>query len=254
MFARHFTDELARWQQTGDVLEPHTNYRLNVTTTMLMTGEGQLAGYREEKTATEFAYFRTAGPPGAARLTPPAGSEAVATPPESYVSSLDDLSRYVVKTMPRAIDPSPAKPVPPHPAYRSYDLGLEFDENYVELMYRIGQRDLSIHIHGGNGAVRNDKGRRLIISNKWGQAGTVTLTDHEERWLSVLSSGGCALIPIGSIVKDTTMQPTSVAHVLPPSSLCEARLIPALLHDDFGSYGSIGVNGPGGRFGRWQVA
>ncbi len=254
VFAHHFEEEFVRWQEAGEVLEPHTKYRLKVTTAIHMKGEGQLDGYEDEKTVTEFAYFRTAGPPGVAQLTAPAGSQGVPASEGSYVSSLNDLSRYVRKTMPRVVEPTPTNPLPSGVFYRAYDIGIEFDENYVDLMYRIGRRDLSIQLHNANGAIRGSNGRRLVLANQWGKAETVTLKDHQDRWLSMMGSGGCEPIPIDSIVKDTTFTSNSAAHVLPPSSLCEARLIPALLHDDFGSYGPIGVDGPGGRFGRWQVS
>jgi hypothetical protein len=69
----------------------------------------------------------------------------------------------------------------------------------------------------------------------------------------MLGSGGCNLVPINSIVKDTTFNATTVAHVLPPSSLCEARLVPALLHESFGGYKITAADGPVGTIGRWQV-
>jgi uncharacterized protein DUF6603 len=256
VFSRHFAEEFARWKQAGAVLEPHTKYRLTVTTTTRMVGDtgGQLDGLDETKTLKEFAFFRTAGPPGAAQLTAPAGSEAVAPPPQrKYVSPLDDLSRYVRKTMPPLVAPTPTNPVPSQLAYRAYDVGLAFDENYVDLMYRIGRRDLSIHMHDSNGAIRNDEGHRLILANQWSQAETITLRDHEDRWISMLGAGGCNLVPINSIVKDTTFNATTVAHVLPPSSLCEARLIPALLHESFGGYKNDAADGPVGTIDRWQV-
>lgn len=255
VFSSHFAEEFARWKQAGEVLEPHTKYRLQVTTTTRMVGDpgGQLGGLDETKELKEYAFFRTAGPPGAALLTAPAGSEAVTAPEEKYLSPLDDLSRYVRKTMPATVAPTPTNPVPSQLAYRAYDIGVEFDENYVDLMYRSGRRDLSIHMHDSNGAIRNDEGHRLILANQWSQAETITLRDHEDRWISMLGSGGCNLVPINSIVKDTTFNATTVAHVLPPSSLCEARLIPALLHDGFGNYKVKAADGPVGNLDRWQV-
>jgi hypothetical protein len=255
VFSSHFAEEFARWKQAGEVLEPHTKYRLQVTTTTRMVGDpgGQLDGLDETKTLTEYAYFRTAGPPGEAQLTAPAGSDAVASPQQKYLSPLDDLSRYVRKTMPPTLAPTPATPVPTPVAYRAYDVGLEFDENYVDLMYRIGRRDLSIHLHDGNGAIRNAEGHRLILANQWSQAETITLRDHEDRWIAMLGSGGCDLIPFNSIVKDTTFNATTVPHLLPPSTLCEARLVPALLHDSFDGYKITGADGPAGKLDRWQV-
>jgi hypothetical protein len=255
VFSSHFAEEFARWKQAGEVLEPHTKYRLQVKTTTRMIGDagGQLDSLDETKELTEYAFFRTAGPPGVAQLTAPVGSEAATPPAQKYVSPLDDLSRYVRKTMPPSVAPTPANPVPSQLAYRAYDIGLEFDENYVDLMYRIGRRDLSIHMHDGNGAIRNEEGRRLIRTNQWSQAETITLRDHEDRWISMLGSGGCNLVPINSIVKDTTYNATTVAHLLPPSTLCEARLIPALLHDGFGNHRVKAADGPSGSMDRWQV-
>ncbi len=156
--------------------------------------------------------------------------------------------------MPAVVAPTPQAPVPSRLFYRAYDVGIEFDENYVDLMYRVGRRDLSIHLHDSNGAIADVKGRRLVLSNQWSQAETVTLTDREERWLSVLGERAARLFRLDSIVKNSTFNAASAAHLLPPSSVCEARLVPALLHDDFGGYStSAGANGPGGKFERWQV-
>ena len=243
ILVHHFEDEFARWSQVGEVLEPHTNYRLKVVTTIKARGEGQLARFSRDETMAEYAYFRTDGPPGVAKLTAPVGSEA--TP---FVNVLDDLSRYVRKTMPIAA------PVSSRLSYRAYDVGIEFDENYVDLMYRLEGRDLSIHLHDTNGAIVDDQGRRIVLANQWGRAEEVTLSDREERWQAVLGASGCTLIPRDSIVRNTTFSAPHEPHVLSPSSLCEARLAPALLHEDFGGYpANTGANGPGGSFERWQV-
>ena len=133
LLVRHFEDEFARWSQTGEVLEPHTTYRLKVITTMKLLGEGQLSRYTRTETAEEYAYFRTDGPPGVAKLTAPVGSEASASPQGVVATPLDNLSRYIRKTMPREVATNAAL------FYRAYDVGIEFDENYVDLMYRLGQ-------------------------------------------------------------------------------------------------------------------
>jgi len=254
VFVKHFEDEFIRWTQTGDVLEPHTTYRLRIATAVHMIGDGDmLSGLNEETPVVEYAYFRTEGPPGVSRLTAPAGAEKIGST-DKYVGALDDLSRYIRKTMPAIDAPTPLNPVSSRVFYRAYDVGVEFDENYVELMYRIGRRDLSIHMHDGNGAVRGSDGRRLILKNQWGRMEEVKLKDHEDRWLSVLVDGSCQLIPLPSIEKDSTFNATSAAHLLPASSLCEARLVPALLHDDFGDYDVKSADGPNGKLERWQVS
>jgi hypothetical protein len=138
------------------------------------------------------------------------------------------------------------------PFYRAYDVGIQFDENYVDLMYRLGRRDLSVHLYDTNGAIRDAEGRRLVLANQWGRAEEVTLNEREERWLSVLGSNGCGLINIDNIVRNSTFNAPHTAHVMSPSALCEARLVPALLHDDFGDY-DIKVPGANGSIERWQV-
>jgi hypothetical protein len=143
-FLRHFEDELARWSDVGEVLEPHTQYRLKVVTTIRARGERELSRYSRNETVMEYAYFQTDGPPGVARLTAPAGTTTSSAAPAPYSSPLHDLSRYVRKTMPSVVAPTPATPINARPFYRAYDLGIEFDQNYVDLMYRLGRRDLSI--------------------------------------------------------------------------------------------------------------
>ena len=250
LLVRHFEQELARWKQQAEVLEPHTQYRLKIVTSIRARGEGKLRWYSEKKEVTEFAYFRTEGPPGVAKLTAPIGSEAI----ETFTTPLDDLTRYVQRTMPRVVEPTPDSPVPSRLFYRAYDIGIEFNENYVDLMYRLGQRDLTIHLYDSNGAIRSDNGSRLVLANQWGLAEEVTLTELEERWRSVLESSGCTQVDVGSVVKNTTFNAPSEAHVLPPLALCEARLVPALLHDAFAGYGiDAGASGPGGKLERWQV-
>jgi hypothetical protein len=246
VLVRHFEDELARWSQTGEVLEPYTQYRLRVVTKIRARGEGELRNYSEEKTVEEFAYFRTDGPPGVARLSPPIGSQAAPT----FTTPLDDLSRYVQRTIPVSIEQGAGTPL----FYRSHPIGIEFNENYVDLMYRLGRRDLTIQLYDGNGAIRGDNGARLVIANQWGRAEEITLTEQDQRWIGVLEASGCALVDVGSVVKNTTFNQPGQRHLLPPSTLCEARLVPALLHEAFAGYGTNPVaTGPNGRLQRWQV-
>ena len=90
----------------------------------------------------------------------------------------------------------------------------------------------------------------MVLANQWGRAEQVTLSEREERWQAVLGESGCTLIPVDTIVKNSTFNSSSGAHLLPPAALCEARLVPALLHDDFAGYTTGVVSGS---FERWQV-
>src|SRR5688572_22956582 len=123
MLVRHFRDEFVRWTQAGEVPEPHSNYRLTVVTTIKTGGDRELAGYSPDKTATEYAYFRTDGPPGVAMLSAPVTAGDTASP---QVSALGDLSRYLRRTMPALSAPAPQAPVATRLFYRAYDVGVEF--------------------------------------------------------------------------------------------------------------------------------
>ncbi|HEX8118233.1 MAG TPA: hypothetical protein VF521_13240, partial [Pyrinomonadaceae bacterium] len=62
--AQHLIDETARWSRQGEVLEPYTDYRIKVVTHVSATGIAS-----KEIDLTEFAYFRTEGPPGLVALS-----------------------------------------------------------------------------------------------------------------------------------------------------------------------------------------
>ena len=86
----HLQNELVRWEHEDVVLEPYTNYRLKIETFIEAKGEGELSDYTPPKfKQTEFAYFRTGGPPG---LT-------------DYGDGLDDLGLYVTKPSQRPCQP-----------------------------------------------------------------------------------------------------------------------------------------------------
>jgi hypothetical protein len=70
---KHVVDELARWSQEDDVLEPDTTYRLKVITRVEAESDQTLNGYTQQGSVyrlkpdpvqTEYAYFRTEGPRG----------------------------------------------------------------------------------------------------------------------------------------------------------------------------------------------
>src|SRR5688500_414225 len=70
---QQFQDGLASWAQTGDVFEPHTQYRVGARTRTQASGKDELAGWSPDFSDTSYGYFRTAGPPALAALSSPAG-------------------------------------------------------------------------------------------------------------------------------------------------------------------------------------
>lgn len=225
---KHLRDSLAVWSQVGEVMAPHTSYRLSLVTTIDAKGEGDLAGYAEHHDLTQFAYFRTEGPPGLAQLSRPIGLKNDGV----FHSGLDDLAAYVRQTVPASVR-GPGEPPPlPRPVYRAYDVGVAFNEDYVDLLYRLDRRDLGVTLFDANNRpVRDAQGRLIIVSNRWGHADSLTLSESETLWINTINGNDCAQLNLPGIPKDVTLG--APPQVLEADFLHEARLIPLLLHEDF---------------------
>jgi hypothetical protein len=115
----------------------------------------------------------------------------------------------------------------------AYALGIEFNENYVDLLYALARRDLVIHLYDNNGPARAANGRLITLGNEWGRVDQLTLTESEISWLAVLSQNGCAFIDPQVILRNRKLLSPIESQVLAPQSLYEARLVPMLLHEDF---------------------
>jgi hypothetical protein len=244
--AQHLSDEMARWSQQGDVLEPHTDYRLKIVTHISASGIAS-----KDIDVTEFAYFRTEGPPGLTALSTPAGQDAA-----TFDSGLSDLARYVAHTVPSTIPATGEKPQLPRPVYRAYDVGVAFNENYVDLMYRIAGRDLGLYLYDNNNRpVRDVSGRLIVVNNRWGATDDLTLTESENYWVTTVNGTDCAVIDTTLIPRDNTLAAADEGQVLDGDTLYEARLVPLLLHEAFAAHhvGDTGI-GTGATLGRWTVS
>jgi hypothetical protein len=225
---QHLREELARWTDEAPVLEPDTSYRLEIET----RAELQAPGHSPvTENLLEYAYFQTAGPPGLATLTVPAGTQ-----PETFKSGLDDLVRYVRKTTPPTVPPPGEKPIPFKPLYRAYDVGVEFNETYVETMYRMDRRDLGLYLDDNNHQpVRDAKGRLMVLGNAWGKAQTFTLSEQDKHWVTMIDAATCLPKKLDpqTFAKDSALASSEPGRVLAPDTLYAARLMPLLLHDIF---------------------
>ena len=249
---QHLRNEMTHWSQNEKVLEPNTTYRLKVVTTVEAYGEGMLEGWEPTPNPliqTEFAYFRTEGPPGLVHLSRPIGHPQG----DDFASGLNDLTRYVRQTIPATVPAAGEQPHLPRPVYRAYDVGVDFNEKYVELMYRLERRDLGLYLYDGNNRpVRDARGRLVILPNRWGNAQQLTLERGEATWINKINASSCAAIDTTTIPLDDTL--LAEDHVLDPGTVYEARLVPLLLHEDFEAY-SAGASaiGPGGTLDGWTV-
>ncbi len=234
-------DAAGYWSQTGSVLEPHTLYRLRITTLMDVNGYEHAGSFNAPRTAIQAAYFRTEGPPGLAKLTPPL------EPPITgeFKCGLEDLTRYIAQTVPPTIPATGDKPVLPRPVFRAYDVGCVFNEDYVDLMYRLAGRDLQVLLYDRNNQpVRGRNGAVAVADNPWGVAEAVQMSASETAWVQLINTNNCVdHIDTAAIPRNLTL--TAPAECLQPDMLYRARLMPLLLHEDFGHIAS--------GTGRWQA-
>jgi hypothetical protein len=184
----------AVWSAVGDVLAPYTHYRMAVGTRIEVSGQP----FSSNAPLTQFAFFQTGGPPGLASIGPPDPANprepgsgltipAGAAKPEEFNSGLGDLTRYVRQTVPLTVPTTGEKPLLPRPVYRAYDVGVLFNENYVDLMYRLASRDLSVVLYDRNNLPLRDRSGRLVVrENPWGVAEHLTLSAQEDLWLALL--------------------------------------------------------------------
>jgi hypothetical protein len=271
--AQRMKDALTRWSAVGDVLEPYSSYRLRIETGVDKGGfDG--SGFNGTASQVEYAYFKTDGPPGLANFTLPPNAAAEralidrdghfvridgmpsATP--VLATELSSLAPYVRQTIPPTVGGFGEKPLLPRPVYCAYDCSVVFNEDYVDLMYRMAGRDLGIYLFDANDRPARDVDGALVIpQSTWGRAATVTLTEGEKRWVETVNASNCAA---ALAVDETKIQTTNTILqsaeriVLDADTLYEARLLPLLMHDDFNAYaaGTTGM-GPTANVGRWTV-
>jgi hypothetical protein len=274
LVAQHNLDSVEHFEERGFVLDSHTNYRLVVATMLDAMGEGLLSD-RFTPAYTEYAFFKTEGPPKLADLSIPLGQEAqeqiqlkdtqgnlirndgtINTGAPVLASELNDLGIYVRQTLPATIPANKERPDLPRPVYRAYDLGVEFNENYVQLMYRLDSRDLALFLFDQNNQpIRDTEGRLVVLRSGWDVAAEPIVDSSEMVWLTTLQLSTCAGTLSLQLQDDEQLRLPGIT--LDPDSVYEARLNPLLLHEDFNDDGlyqlADSASGTGAVLGRWTV-
>lgn len=248
---RHIETETARWQDEGVILRPFTNYRLKVTTSVEVRDFRDDLAFNTDRQITQCAYFRTEGPPGLTVLSIPKGHPLDGAPAPNgpsalpvFESGVEDLTRYVKQTIPPTVAPAGEPPRLPRPVYRAYDVGVQFNEDYVEQMYRAAGRDLGLYLYDVNGRPAHDSlGRLLTPLNRWGRVPTLELSASDERWLTKLDGARCQLsVDRSTIPRAVTL--ASEGQLLDPDTLYEGRLVPLLARDGYDRY-TVGATAGG---------
>ena len=118
--------------------------------------------------------------------------------------------------------------------YRAYDVGAVFNEDYVDLMYRLARHDLYLYLYDNNNRpVRDAAGRLIVSANRWGVTESLTLTESTVRYLTVIDQSICLAADPTIIPHQVTLFAVDPGMVLDPDLVYAARLIPLLLHEDF---------------------
>jgi hypothetical protein len=236
---RTVLENLTHWETEGGTLLPSwSRCRLKIVTNIEVEPSPRSSFSPSEHRLTQYAYFRTEGPPGLVRLSLPDPQEYGQSDP-AINSGLDDLTRYVRQTIPPTVPTgSVDKPLMPRPVYCAYDVGVQFNETYVEQMYAAIGRDLSLYLFDNNDRpARDADGRLLSPPNCWGRQPTLSLSRSEQNWFRHLDNTTCASVEHGlyeKIALDQNLH--STGQVLEGDTLYEARLVPLLLHETFSGY------------------
>lgn len=219
------------WEEKDEVLKPFTKYRLKVKTRdVLNTGSNTVHDQ------TSYAYFNTGGPPGLGGFS----SHAVGVPVDQGDSldaseELESLEAYVDRTIPGIPSAQDIGLALPRPVFRTYDIGVEFNENYVSQLYKMAGRDLTVDIldHELQPA-RGLDGRILTYANPWGVVPDVTLNEAASAWTQMVDTQ-CLTIPLGSMARNQTLSTAERAMLLEPMTRYVARLTPHIVSEGFGA-------------------
>jgi hypothetical protein len=212
------------WYMEGNILEPYTTYRLLIKTQVsLKENQEETARNENQRSFYEYAFFRTQGPPGFINLEKniPSGEPGTSIPQEHPLNRLD---LYIKQTI----------PADQAPFYRAYDVRIEFNQNYVELMYRIAKHDLGIYLFDNNGQqVRDAYGRIINFSHTWNKAADLELSPEAETYREQLNHSPCLNLDEDLIPRNDILANAFRERFLLPQTLYEARVIPMLLHETF---------------------
>lgn len=170
-------------KHTDKLLEPDTYYRVEVVTASRRRKNG---GSWDEKTFTEYMFFKTGNPPGPAAQT----AENVTDVTKRYdlEGPLSTLAPYVEYTIPAGGGANDVQ----QRAYRSYDVGLVYSESYVDQLYLMSGIELSIRLLDNNNVpITNSQGDELELQNVWGDNPVQAVTREETRFEELFNTSTC---------------------------------------------------------------
>lgn len=169
-------------KHTAQILHPNKYYRLEIKTA---TSRRKNSGSWEEQEFTEYMFFKTGNPPG-----PSASTQTEVDDADRYdlEGPLMDLGAYIDYTIPAGAAADEAQPY----IYRSYDIGVVYNDSYIDQMYQMAGLPIKIRLLDNNNLpVLNAAGVELEFVNLWGDNPELSLTREETHYEDILNDSGC---------------------------------------------------------------
>lgn len=181
------------WSAVKPILKPNTCYRVEVDVTRHLRN-----GSVSHDDSTTVACFRTGGPP----------------------SLSGALEPYVLWTLPAFAPGTQGRR-----AYRAYDLGVLFNETYVDVMYVASGDGVELRLFDNNGdAILDDSGAPVVLANQWGYAPERVLTREEGIVTARVEAEECLPKIEWQSQSQVMASPTAAGVLLRPEAYYEVQL------------------------------
>lgn len=209
-------------KHTAQILLPNKYYRVSVSTTSKRRKKGNDSW--TPANFTEYMYFRTGNPPGIhdPALEPEGQALEPVAATEHYPNRgpLQDLSAYIETTVPAGAPPN--EPQVLH--YRSYDVGVIFNDSYIDQMYQAAGFSLGIKLLDNNLQPVLDANGQEIFLNGWGDNPTLSLTREELEYATLWDKDNCLGISTATGENTQELMARSAQLQLLPQTQYKAQL------------------------------
>ncbi len=208
-------------KHTAQILQPNKYYRLKIETATSRIKNG---GSWEVRDFNENMYFKTGNPPG-----PPADTQVEVEDTMRYdlEGPLMNLNAYIDFTIPAGSTADEAQPF----VFRSYDIGLVFNDSYIEQMYQMAGLPIRIRLLDNNNLpVLNAAGEVLEFVNAWGDNPELSLTREETRYEDILDDRGCIIMTGVTPETNKEILASSRDLLLKPQTQYRAQVLAGDIH------------------------
>jgi hypothetical protein len=224
--ANHAMSACDAYRELSDIeiLLPNSLYELEVITETRRRHVDH-GSWDLVETSIKKSHFRTADPPG---ICGPFDAGALTPKGEEHYPKrgpLRDLTPYVSKVMPDTRPTGETKMTPTGIAfYRSYDVGVEFNEPYVETMYMLAGKPLAIYLYDNNGqGLLAPDGEIAAAASTWLENSEQKRSRADREWQATAERAGACLQETQAALSAMSSE-QSAGHPATYSKVPEIRL------------------------------